>query len=314
MRAIVVRALGGPEGMHLQEETLPPPGPGEVRVRLYAAGVNPVDRMTRLGAVGQAAVPYIPGSDGAGEVIAVGPGVTRVQVGDRVYVAGAPTYAEETNAPEAAVWPLPAHLSFEQGAAIGIPYLTAWRALTLSGAVPGDWVLVHGASGGVGMAAVQIGRAHGLRVVGTASTEAGRELVQAHGAEAALAHDDLEGLKAVTSGEGYPAILTMRGAQTLDLDLRLAKPLGTIVVIGATGPVTVQTPDLLGKTVSVRGYTNRQVTPEERVRIHHALAGLFQAGLARPVIGRRYPLEQAGEAQESLFREPATGKVVLTLA
>src|SRR5437762_2109473 len=182
MKAIRVHQTGGPEVLKVEEVPDPRPGPGQVLVSGQAVGVNPVDTYVRSGRYGQKVFPYTPGADAAGVVEAVGDGVRRYRTGDRVYVAGTVTgaYAEKVLSNESQVHPLPTHVSFAQGAAMGVPYATAYRAL-MNRAKPrqGETVLVHGASGGVGTAAVQIARGAnlGLTVVGSAGTEAGRKLV-----------------------------------------------------------------------------------------------------------------------------------------
>jgi NADPH2:quinone reductase len=180
VKAIRVHEFGGPEVLRLEEVPDPRPGPGQVVVRIRAAGVNPVETYVRNGMNPAQPRPYTPGADAAGTVEAVGEGVTRVEVGDRVYTAGTAkgttygSYAELTLCDEDQVHPLPENVSFEQGAAVNIPYATAYRALfQRAKAVSNETVLVHGASGGVGTAAVQLAAAHGLRVIGTAGTERG---------------------------------------------------------------------------------------------------------------------------------------------
>src|SRR2546423_3506162 len=174
MKAIRVHEFGAPTVMRLEEVTEPQAGAGQVVVRVTAAGVNPVDAYISSGMYPRKPeLPYTPGSDGAGVVEAVGPEVKRVSVGERVYLAGAisGTYAERALCLEAHVHTLPASLSFAQGAAMGVPYATAYRALfDRAQAQPGETVLVHGASGGVGIAAVQLARAAGLKVIGTGGT------------------------------------------------------------------------------------------------------------------------------------------------
>src|SRR6266567_8455079 len=174
MRAIVVRELGGPDVLRLEQVPDPQPRVGEVLVRMRAAGVNPVDGYIRAGMHARKAVPpYTPGFDGAGEIAAVGGGVDRFAAGDRVYVggagskpAGAGTYAELVVATPAQLHPLPAGISFGQGASLGVPYATAYRALfQRGGARPSETVFVHGATGGVGLATVQLARAHGMTVI-----------------------------------------------------------------------------------------------------------------------------------------------------
>ena len=176
MRAIVVHEFGPPEVMKLENAPEPAPGPGQVTIRVHAAGVNPVDTYIRAGAYARKPnLPYTPGTDVGGVVHAVGADVTRVRVGDRVYGhAAIGGYAEVALCEAWQVHPLPPGSSFQQGAAIGVPYATAWRALLMRAqARPGETVLVHGASGGVGTAAVQIARAQGMRVIGTAGTRRG---------------------------------------------------------------------------------------------------------------------------------------------
>ncbi len=185
MKAIRVHEFGGPDVLKLEEVPDLQPGPGQVVVRVHAAGVNPVENYIRTGTyVMKPTLPYTPGADAGGEVAAVGPGVTGVKVGDRVYTSGSlsGTYAEQTLCTEAQVHPLPANVSFEQGAAMGVAYGTAYRGMfQRGGGRPGETVLIHGASGGVGTAAVQMARAAGLVVIGTAGTEAGLKLVTGAG-------------------------------------------------------------------------------------------------------------------------------------
>jgi len=192
MKAIRVEKFGEPEVMHLQEVPDPKVGPGQVLVGLKAAGVNPVDTYIRTGNYPpKPALPYTPGWDGAGVVEAVGEGVKRVKAGDRVYTSGSltGTYAQKALCLEEQVYPLPDPASFAQGASMGVPYATAYRALfQRARAMPGETVLVHGASGGVGTAAVQLAVAAGINVIGTAGGEAGLALVRRLGAQHAVDH------------------------------------------------------------------------------------------------------------------------------
>src|SRR5262245_50182025 len=176
MRAIVVKEFGSPEVMKLEDVPDPVPGPGQVLIRVHAVGVNPVETYLRAGTYARKPnLPYIPGSDAGGTVEKVGAGVTAFKAGDRVYTQGATGgYAQWLVCEEALAHPLPERVSFAQGAALGVPYSTAWRALFMRAkARAGETLLVHGASGGVGIAAVELGRSHGLRVIGTAGTTEG---------------------------------------------------------------------------------------------------------------------------------------------
>src|SRR6185369_8282775 len=186
MKAIVVREFGEPEVMKLEEVPTPEPSGTQVLVRVKAAGVNPVDTYLRTGIHAHAPkLPYTPGKDAAGTVEAVGDGVTRYKPGDRVYTANSlsGTYAEFALCDERQVGHLPDNVSFEQGAGIWTPYATAFRALFQKGeGKAGETVLVHGASGGVGVAAVQWAKNASLVVIGTASSEEGKKLVAEQGA------------------------------------------------------------------------------------------------------------------------------------
>jgi NADPH2:quinone reductase len=313
LRAIRVHATGGPEVLGCEEVADPRPGPGEVLVRLRAAGVNPVETYIRAGQFGRRPdLPYTPGSDGAGEVLSAGEGVSGLHPGQRVWVAGAPTYAEMVAAPAQAVLPLPDHLSYEQGAAIGIPYRTAYLALHLAAlAQPGDLVLVRGGSGGVGVAAIQVASAHGCRVVATAGTGAGRDLVLAQGAEAAAGHGEEERLRELSGGGGYDVIVEMLANANLPSDLALLAPRGRVAIVGSRGPVTIDPRQIMQRSAAVRGVMG--MTDEERRRVDLALlAGLRRGGLV-PVVGRRFPLEEAAAAHGAVMSPGAAGKIVLTM-
>ncbi|MGH9482204.1 MAG: NADPH:quinone reductase, partial [Terriglobales bacterium] len=226
MRAIQVSEFGGPEVLRLAEVATPRPQAGQVLVRVHAAGVNPYDTYMRTGTYAvKPPLPYTPGSDAAGVVEAVGAGVTRVGPGERVYTATtlSGAYAEYALALEAQVHPLPAGLSFAQGAGVWVPYGTAYHALRQrTRARAGETLLVHGASGGVGLAAVQLARALGLTVLGTAGSDAGAALARREGAHQVFRHDRpgyLEQILAATAGRGVDLILEMLANVNLGHDL-----------------------------------------------------------------------------------------------
>ncbi|HEV2206225.1 MAG TPA: NADPH:quinone reductase, partial [Candidatus Acidoferrales bacterium] len=192
MKAIVVHEFGGPEVLKYEEIPTPRPEAGQVLVRIHAAGVNPYDTYMRSGTYAiKPPLPYTPGSDAAGEVEAVGSGITKFKAGDRVYTAKTVTgaYAEYALALESQVHLLPANISYTQGAGVWVPYGTAYHALYQCAlARAGETVLIHGASGGVGSAAVQLARALGATVLGTAGSDKGLELVKREGAHRAFNH------------------------------------------------------------------------------------------------------------------------------
>src|SRR5688572_3662959 len=206
MKAIVVHEFGGPEVMKLEDVPTPEPKGSEILVRIEAAGVNPVDTYLRTGIHAHAPkLPYTPGKDGAGLVDAVGEGVTKFKPGDRVYTANTltGTYAEFALCEEMDLGKLPDKVSFEEGAGIWTPYATAWRALfEKAKAKAGEIVLVHGASGGVGIAAVQWAKNAGLTVFGTASSDEGRRLVKEQGADQIFNHSSDDYLDELVENNG----------------------------------------------------------------------------------------------------------------
>jgi NADPH2:quinone reductase len=317
MKAIVVREFGPPEVMTLEDVPDPSPGPGQVLIRVKAVGVNPVDTYIRSGTYARKPnLPYTPGTDLGGIVEAVGTGVSRFKKGDRVYayaVAGA--CAELAVCDDAFAVPLPDHVSFQQGAAIGVPYGTAWRALFIRGhARAGETVLVHGASGGVGTGAVQIALAHGMRVIGTAGTDDGLKLVREQGAHEVLNHrqpDYLQKVMPFTGGRGVDVVLEMLANVNLDRDLDVLAPRGRVVVIGNRGRVEIDPRKAMGKDGAILGMTLFNATPEELREIHAGLAAGLQNGSLKPVIGNELPLAEAPKAHIEVMEPGAFGKIVL---
>ncbi len=278
MKAIRVEEFGGPEVMKLVEVPMPRPEAGQVLVRMHAAGVNPVETYIRAGTYPRKpALPFTPGNDGAGVIEQVGADV-KLTAGDRVYTAGSigGTYAEYALCPTAHVHPLPANVSFAQGAAMGTPYATAYRGLfQRAQAKPGETILIHGASGGVGTAAVQLSRARGLRVLGTAGTERGRELVREQGAHEVFDHraaDYLAQIMEATSGRGVDLILEMLANVNLGKDLTILAPRGRVVVIGSRGRVEIDARDTMSRDADIRGMVLPN-TPAAEMASIHASAG-----------------------------------------
>src|SRR5499425_1650583 len=246
MKAIRVSAYGGPSVLKLEEIPAPQPGATQVLVRNHAVGVNPVDTYLRSNTDNRGPkLPYTPGSDTAGVVEAVGNGVTSVKPGDRVYVGGTVSgaYAELSLCGETQVHALPSSASFAQGAAMNVPYATAFHALFhRAHGEAGESVLVHGASGGVGIGAVQLARARGMTVIGTAGTDKGRRLVLEQGAHHALDHTApgyLDELLKLTGGKGVDVVLEMLANVNLSKDLGILAMNGRIVVIGNRGTIEI---------------------------------------------------------------------------
>jgi NADPH2:quinone reductase len=318
MKAIRVQQFGGPEVLKIEEVPDLQPGPGQVLVKIHAAGVNPFETYQRIGTYAiKPQLPYTPGADAAGTVINVGNGVQRVRAGDRVYVAGNMTgsYAEQTLCLETQAHPLPKSVSFQQGAAMGVPYGTAYRALFQKAhGLPNETVLVHGASGGVGIAAVQLARAHGMTVIGTAGTENGQALVRENGAHHVLDHSKgnvADKVKIITSGRNANVILEMLANKNLAQDLSMLAIRGRIVVIGSRGTIEINPRDAMSRDAIVLGMTLWNTSEEDLSRIHAALVAALETGVVRPVIGKELPLSEAARAHEEIMQPGSYGKIVL---
>ena len=309
MRAIRVHEFGDPDVLQLEELPQPEPVEGEVLVRMQAAGVNPAETYVRAGAYTELpALPYTPGSDGAG---------VRVDTGERVYVTGSlsGTYAEYALCREEDVRPLPDALSYAQGAALGVPYTTAYRALfQRAAATAGERVLIHGASGGVGLPTVQLALAAGLEVTGTAGSEAGSELVAAQGDVRVLDHRDpahLQAAVALTGGRGFDLIVEFLANANLGADLKALAPRGRVVVVGSRGPVEIDARDLMNAEGAILGMRLPNARPDEVEAARAAVDAGLQSGVLKPVVGRELPLAEAPRAHRLIMERPALGRLVL---
>jgi NADPH2:quinone reductase len=317
MKAIVVHEFGGPDVMKLEDVPVPTPGPGQLLVKVAAVGVNPVDGYIRSGTYARKpALPYSPGSDIAGTVEKAGDGATRLGPGARVYAHNAVGgYAEFAICEEWQANLLPARVSFAQGAALGVPYATAWRGLFIRAkAKAGETVLVHGASGGVGIAAVQIARAHGMQVIGTAGTSEGLAVARAQGAHHMLNHreaDYLQQVRPLTAGRGADVILEMLANVNLDKDLEVLARGGRVVVIGSRGRVEIDPRKTMGVDGAILGMTLFNADRAEFHEIHSGLVAGLENGTLTPVVSRETPLGDAVKSHVAVMEPGATGKIVL---
>ena len=318
MRAIRVSEFGGPEVLRLQEEPDPKPGAGQVLVRVKAAGVNPVDAYIRSGLYPRKpSLPYTPGTDAAGIVEAVGSNVKRFKTGDRVYTNGSATgvCAELAVCDESRVHHLPSKTSFPQGAALGIPYGTAYRALFQRGrARAAESVLIHGASGGVGSACVQFARAAGLTVIGTGGSEKGRDLVHKEGAHHVLDHrasDYQKQLMEITGGRGVDLITEMLANVNLAKDLTMLANDGRVVVIGNRGTIEINPRDAMGREADILGMTLFAASDHDLREIHAAIIAGLEKGTLNPIVGQELPLAQTSRAHELVLEPGSFGKIVL---
>lgn len=318
MKAIRVHEFGGPEKLKLEEVPDPRAGVGEVVVKVHAAGVNPFDTYIRTGNYAmKPSLPYTPGADAAGTVLSVGQDVHRVKVGDRVYVAGSigGTYAEQVLCRESQVHLLSKNASFQQGAALGVPYATAFRALfQRAKALPAETVLVHGATGGVGIAAVQLARAHGMTVIGTGGSDKGKLLVKQNGAHHVVDHnksDVPEQVRKLTDGRGVNVILEMLANQNLSRDLAMLAMHGRVVVIGSRGSIEITPRDAMARDAAILGMVIFNATEQEMASVHAGIGAALESGVARPVIDEEIPLAQASHAHEKVMQGASYGKIVL---
>jgi NADPH:quinone reductase len=319
MKAIRVYQFGGPEVLVLDEREDPHPDQGEVVIRVRAAGVNPYDTYMRSGAYGanNPALPYTPGSDAAGVVEKLGVGVDDLDINDRVFTTGtiSGAYAELALCKREHLQRLPEQVNFAQGAGINVPYATAYRALfQLAHAKPGETILVHGASGGVGIATVQFACAAGMKVIGTAGSDRGLELVKSEGAQFVVNHGSQDYQQQIldhTDGRGVDVIAEMLANSNLGHDLKLLAARGRVIVIGSRGDVQITPRDLMAREASVTGVFLWRVPQSDMPEIHAALQAGLKTGQLRPAIGTEIPLASACDAHRRVVAPGVYGKTVL---
>lgn len=318
MKAIVVNEFGAPEVMKLEDVETPQPSAGQMLVRVHAVGVNPVETYIRSGNYpGVPTLPYTPGKDAAGVVEAVGDGVTKWKAGDRVYTANSTsgTYAEFAVCEESDLGRLPDNVSFEQGAGIWTPYATSYRALfQKAGAKSGETVLIHGASGGVGTAAVQWAKHAGLTVIGTASSVEGRRLVEEQGADHVFDHSKegyFEDIKAATGGKGVDVIIEMLANVNLERDFEVLAMFGRITVVGNRGSLDFNPRVIMGKDATITGMALFNAPRTAFDEIHTAIYDGLKSGFLHPIVSRTFALGDAAAAHHAVINDKANGKIVL---
>ena len=316
MKAIVVREFGEPEVMKVEEVDTPQPTGKQVLVKVHAAGVNPVDTYLRTGIHAHAPkLPYTPGKDAAGVVEAVGDEVAKFKTGDRVYTADSltGTYSEYTLCNEGQLGKLPDNISFEQGAGVWTPYATSYRALFQKAAAKnGETVLVHGASGGVGLAAVQWAVSAGLKVIGTASSEEGKQLVLDNGADAVFDHTEEDHFGDICDHAAcVDVIIEMLANVNLERDFECLGMFGRIVVVGNRGSLTFTPRLAMTKDATIYGMSLFNSPQEERDEIHAAIFEGLSEGKLNPVVSKTFSLADAPKAHHEVIESKATGKIVI---
>jgi NADPH:quinone reductase len=322
MKAVVCEAFGGPEVLALRDRPdPPPPGPGEVQVRIRARGVQYVDVLMLAGRYQfRPEPPFVPGNEGAGEIVAVGPGVTRFEIGDRVmsrHRLGA--FAELGNVAAEHCDPIPARLSLEEAAVFRGAYGTAYHALMQRGRLKGgDRVLIHGAAGGIGLPAIQIAKLHGAAVIAAASSEEKRAVCLAEGADDAIDAEPgfRDRVMALTGGRGVDIIYDPVNGPGFEESLRCLAWGGRILILGFLGgaPAAARTNYLLIKgieAIGVRIGGLNENDPETAAANSRTLLDLAAEGRLKPRIWRSLPLAQAAEAVQALIDRAVVGKAVL---
>lgn len=327
MKAVRVHRFGGPEVLSLEHNVpLPEIKDNQVLVRVLYAGVNPVETYIRDGQYPVLPdLPYTPGSDAAGYVHQLGCNVTSLKVGDRVFVAGTSTsstntgsYAQFVVSQDTYVFPLHERLSFAQGAALGVPFFTAYKALILRAqAKPGEVVLIHGASGAVGTAAVQIARAIGATVVGTAGTKDGMDVVSKCGAHHVFNHNHKSYEKKMTEhlGTHFDVIIEHLANKNLGHDLQMLKSGARVMVVGCRGTVNINPRNLMLPEASIRGVSLGTSTPAEWSEMGAAIVAGIESGWVNPVINREYGMDEIQQTHHDIIHSKgAKGKLVLKVA
>jgi len=317
MRAVVVREYGEPEVMRVEEVEKPEAEGRRVLIRVVTAGVNPVDTYIRSGLYAYAPkLPYTPGKDAAGIVEAIGPEVTRFKPGDRVYTAGSitGTYADYTLCEEDQVGLLPANVSFEEGAGIWTPYATAYRALFQKAKCQaGETLLVHGASGGVGIAAIQWAKNSQLNVAGTAGSTDGMEIATKAGADVVFDHTNENHFAAVKnwSAGGVNVIIEMLANENLERDFECLSMFGRIVVVGSRGSIDFSPRLVMTKDATIYGMSLFNAPSDDLREIHAAIYEGLAEGFLKPFVVRKFLLEDAPRAHHEIIESKAFGKIVL---
>ncbi|OLS39946.1 NADPH:quinone reductase [Bacillus sp. MRMR6] len=325
MKAIRIDQFGDPSVLNYTEIGEPIPGSNEVRVRLYAAGVNPNDAYVRTGTYSFyiPTLPYTPGFDGAGIVEVIGEGVEHLKTGDRVFVAAllakrnTGTYSQKVVCDADAVHLLPKSVTYEQGAGLGIPALAAYRALFHRAKIKaGETVLIHGASGGVGLLAVQLAAGIGATVIGTASTKEGKALVEAAGATYVLNHikeNSFNEILYLTNGMGPDVIIESLANENLETDLKIIAPFGRIVIVGNRGSIEVNPRLAMIKEADILGMALWNAPAHEYKESLEGVASFLKAGMLKPIVGDELPLSDAEKAHEQILSKKAKGKMVLSI-
>lgn len=317
MKAIVYKQYGGPEVLEYVDLPTPEPKENEVLVQIGASGLNPIDTYFRSGVRPVPSFPYIPHFDLAGTVAKVGAKVTKWKIGDRVWATNVQgTAAEYQTVTEEKLFPLPEHMSFAEGAAVPMAFMTAHLALFARGKLTNaETVLIYGASGAVGQAAVQLAKLVGATVIATAGSEEKAQLAKASGADQIILYkteDIVERVNEITEGDGVPLILDMSLSDNIDRNFEMIKNRGRIVTIGSPNNNTPVLPWRLlnAKNASLQGILLFTAEPEEfQLAGNEISRGLAEKKLSAHV-GAEFPLKEAAAGHLALAEKKYSGSIV----
>jgi NADPH:quinone reductase-like Zn-dependent oxidoreductase len=325
MKAVQIDEFGGPEVLKVEEIEEPQPHENEVKVKLYAAGVNPADTYTISGNYGYNVpdLPYVPGNDGAGVIEEIGANVKNIAVGDRVYLSSfaakrnTGTYAEKLVIDAESVFPLPEKMTFNEGAALGIPAFTAYQALFQKAKIrAGESVLIHGGSGAVGSMAVQMAKAIGAIVVGTSSTEKGRQSILDMGADFAIPHvteENKNELLEITKDQGPDVIIEFLANVNLETDTKIIADNGRIIIVGSRDTIEITPRNLMTNEAIVTGMAFINPSADLLYEIHHGLSAFIASGAIKAILGDKFILEEAGQAHENVMETSGNGRTILEI-
>lgn len=321
MKTIIVDKYGPAESMKFREIKIPEPEMNQVLVKIHYAGVNPVDTYHRSGTNGYSPkTPFTPGLDGAGEIVKSGDKVSQFAVHDRVYFTPLRligTYGEYCLVDENEIRKLPRELSYKEGGGLYVAYFTAYTAIVLRGqAVKGETILIHGASGAVGQACIQIAKAYNMKVIASAGSDRGLQLLKDLGADIVVNHKDsnhLQKAMGLNENDEIPLIIEFLADKNLQEDMEICKMNGRIIIVGNRGEITINPRMTMKKNLDIRGLSLFNATGTELNNIHEALSKGATEGWLKPGYHKTFKLENAADAHNLVARGPSLGKILLEI-
>lgn len=322
MKAVIIDKYGPAESMRIGELHIPEPEKNQVLVKVYYAGVNPVDTYHRSGTNGYSpTTPFTPGLDGAGEIVKLGDQVSQFTIQDRVYFTPLRligTYGEYCLVDENEIRLLPEELSYKEGAGLYVPYFTAYAAIIIRGqAQKGETLLIHGASGAVGQACIQIAKANNMKIIASAGSEGGLKLLEDLGADIVVNHKEINHIqmaKELNGNKEIPLIIEFLANKNLQEDMEICKMNGRIIIVGNRGEITINPRLTMKKNLDIRGVSLFNATQKELNTIHEALFKGAREGWLKPRCNKIFNLENVAEAHNLVTRGPSMGRILIKVS